>query len=70
MLGKKKEIVVKVDGMHCEHCAARVTSVLEALGCRAHVSLAEGKAKIRCPESVSTEAILDAIRSAGFDPSL
>ncbi len=70
MFGKKKEIEVKIDGMHCEHCTARVTGVLEALGCRAHVSLADGKAKIKCPESVSTEAILDAIRSAGFTPSV
>ena len=47
MFGKKNEIEVKIDGMHCEHCVGRVTNALEALGCRAHVSLAEGKAKIK-----------------------
>ena len=70
MFGKKKEIEVKIDGMRCEHCVGRVTGALEALGCRADVSLADGKAKIKYPETVSVEAILDAIRAVGFTPSV
>lgn len=70
MFGKKNEIEVKIGGMHCEHCVGRVTGALEALGCRAKVSLADGCAKIRYPESVTVDAILEAIRSAGFNASV
>ena len=70
MFNKKYEIEVKVDGMRCEHCVGRVTGALEALGCRAHVSLADGKAKVKYPGTVSVEAILDAIRAVGFEPSV
>ena len=70
MFNKKNEIEVKIDGMRCEHCVGRVTNALEALGCRARVSLAEGKAKIKYPGTVSVEAILDAIRAVGFEPSV
>ena len=70
MLGKKNEIEVKIGGMQCEHCAARVKGALEELGCTAHVSLAEGKAKVKYPRSVTEDAILGAIRAVGFEPSL
>ncbi len=66
MFGKKKEIELKIDGMHCDRCVARVKDALEALGCRATVSLGEGMAKVKAPEAVSSEKIVEAVSALGF----
>ena len=61
----KKEITI--DGMHCEHCAAKVESALAALEGveKVKVKLAKGIAKIS-GENVSDDAIKNAVSAAGF----
>lgn len=63
---KKKTITLHVSGMHCAHCVAKVEKALKALGCKAEVSLEEGKATVTCPESLSAETIEEAVAKAGF----
>ena len=58
---------IKVDGMHCPHCAARVKKVSEAVNnvTSADVSLEEGKAVIT-HENADINEIIEAINAAGF----
>ncbi len=60
----KKEI--KIDGMHCEHCAASVEKALSSLEGvkKVKVKLAKGIAKL--DGEVSDEAIRTAVAEAGF----
>ena len=60
----KKEI--KIDGMHCEHCAASVEKALSSLEGvkKVKVKLAKGIAKL--DGEVSDEAIKTAVTEAGF----
>ena len=60
----KKEI--KIDGMHCEHCAAKVENALASLDGvkKVKVKLVKGLAKI--DGDVSDEAIKAAVSAAGF----
>ena len=61
----KKEITI--DGMHCEHCAAKVENALSSLEGveKVKVKLAKGLAKINC-ENVSDDAIKEAVSAVGF----
>ncbi len=60
----KKEI--KIDGMHCEHCAASVEKALSSLEGvkKVKVKLQKGIAKL--DGEVSDEAIRSAVAEAGF----
>ena len=60
----KKEI--KIDGMHCEHCATKVESALSSLDGvkKVKVKLEKGLAKL--DGDVSDEAIRAAVSGAGF----
>ena len=66
LFGKKKEVELKIDGMHCEKCVARVTEALKSLGCKADVSLSEGLAKVKCPEKLSVDKLIEAVSALGF----
>ena len=63
--------VIEIRGMHCEHCVAHITEALESLDQvkSAKVSLKKENAVVKlADESISDEALLDAIKSAGdFD---
>lgn len=61
----KKEI--KIDGMHCEHCAAAVEKALSSLDGvkKVKVKLEKGIAKLD-GEGVSDEAVRAAVAEAGF----
>ena len=60
----KKEI--KIDGMHCEHCVAKVENALSSLDGvkKVKVKLEKGLAKL--DGDVSDEAIRAAVSDAGF----
>ncbi|MBQ3900661.1 MAG: cation transporter [Clostridia bacterium] len=69
LFGKKKDVELKIDGMHCEKCVARVTDALKALGCKADVSLAEGLAKVKCPAKIPVDKLIEAVSALGFTAS-
>ncbi len=62
---------IEIRGMHCEHCVAHITEALETLEQvkSAKVSLKKENAVVKlADDSISDEALLDAIKSAGdFD---
>lgn len=60
---------IRIEGMSCGHCSARVTKALEALeGISAvTVDLEAGTAVIEAADTVSEAALREAIDDAGYD---
>ena len=65
------ETIIKVDGMHCEHCAKRVKKAAEAAAnvSSAVVSL-EDKNCVVTHENADINGIIKAINELGFTASL
>ncbi len=63
----KKEI--KIEGMHCAHCTARVEDALGAIDSvkKVKTDLKKGLAKIECEADISEAVIKEAIEALGFD---
>ena len=58
---------MKINGMSCTHCSARVKTALESLrGVSAKVSLEEKTAHIKCPASTTAETLEKAVTDVGF----
>lgn len=59
---------IQVDGMSCEHCAARVKDALEAIEQikSATVNLKKKEVKIKMNEEVSQDVIVKAVADAGY----
>ena len=62
---KKKTVRLKIGGMHCEKCAAKVESALKSFG-KADVDLKLGRATLVCPEKVTATEIKAAVEAVGF----
>lgn len=64
------ETVIKVNGMHCQHCAARVKKASESIDnvSNAEVNLEEGKAVIT-HDNAAINKVIDAINALGFSAS-
>lgn len=64
------ESIIKVNGMHCQHCAARVKKASESIENvkGAEVDLENGKAIIQ-HDNADINAIVDAINALGFSAS-
>ena len=60
---------LKVEGMKCEHCAARVTKALKAVQgvVEAEVSLEKGNAIVRMDIEIPDELLRDAVKEAGYE---
>ncbi len=67
LFGKKVSYNLKIDGMHCEKCVARVENAVKALGGSAKVDLKLGRAAVTLPEKVNFDAVREAIEALGFD---
>lgn len=66
LFGKKKQVNLKISGMHCEHCVAKVTKAVKELGGNASVDLKLGRAVVTCPESLDEKLICEAVSKLGF----
>ena len=67
LFGKKKEkSEVKIEGMSCAHCSARVESALKELGLDASVDLKKKTAYFTANDSVTDEQIRNAVSAAGY----
>ena len=64
------ETIIKVDGMHCQHCAARVKKASESVAnvTDAVVDLDGGKATIT-HENANIDDVISAINATGFTAS-
>lgn len=65
---KKAEVVVRIDGMMCEHCAGHVREALLKLpGVKSvEVSLQEKKATIKSKKPLELALIQKAVEEAGY----
>lgn len=65
---EKNMITMKIEGMMCMHCHARVTKVLNAFeGVKAEVDLDKGEARIEITGDVSAETLKQAVIDAGYE---
>ena len=64
-----KEIVLKVDGMMCEHCQKHVEkALLDVPGVeRVEVSLKEKNAKVYSNQELNRNDLINAVKNAGYD---
>ncbi len=64
------ETIIKVDGMHCQHCAARVKKASESVAnvTNVVVDLDGGKATIT-HENANIDDVINAINATGFTAS-
>ena len=61
----KNEVVIKVDGMMCQHCAARVESAVSSVGAACKVNLKKKSVTLELGEA-SLDAVKSAIEAAGY----
>ena len=60
-----------ITGMSCGHCVARVTKTLSAVGGLEVDAVRIGAAELRCdPARRSIDDILEAVRDAGYEPTV
>lgn len=58
---------VRIDGMHCEHCYARVHNVLNSMeGVSAKVNGRKGIAVIKLEKDIEDQILSDAITDLGY----
>ena len=64
--------IIHVEGMMCMHCAKHVTDALEKVEGvkKAQVDLEKKTAVVTLKEDVADEALLTAVREAGYEPSI
>ena len=72
---ERKECMEKklnVEGMSCQHCVAHVTQALEAVEgvSRVEVSLEDASAIVEFDGAVSDEALIAAVKNAGYEASI
>ncbi|MCR4615670.1 MAG: heavy-metal-associated domain-containing protein [Clostridiales bacterium] len=62
------KITVKIEGMHCGHCSARVKNAIEEFkGASAAVDLENKQAVIDTPEDIPDKVLEDTINDLGFE---
>ncbi len=60
--------IIKINGMNCEHCRARVEKALGALGgVDAKVELKKKQAVVNLTSDVSDEILKNAVTEAGYE---
>ena len=65
---KHMKKIISIDGMHCEHCSARVIRAFEGQGMKCSVSLESGTATVTGDAAkMSDGALRDAVEALGFD---
>ena len=62
-------IILKIGGMHCEHCVAAVQAALEALPAveKAQVNLKKATARISITSEISPDVLRQTVEAAGYE---
>ena len=65
--GTEREVRLRIEGMHCASCAARVARGLNGVeGVSASVNYLTEQATVRCPPGVEVERLVDAVEATGY----
>ena len=59
-------IKMTIEGMMCQHCAARVRKALEALGCKVEIELENNCALISDAAGADDNALREAVEKQGY----
>lgn len=60
--------IVRLEGMHCDHCKRRVEETLHSLHAqKVHVDLRAGTAQFEADESLTDDQVQKAIVDAGYE---
>ena len=59
-------IKMTIEGMMCQHCAARVRKALEALGCKGEIELENKCALISDAAGADDNALREAVEKQGY----
>ena len=62
-----KNYTMTIKGMMCQHCVAHVKKAIEGLGAQADVDLDKGQALIKADDSISADALKQAVTDAGYE---
>ena len=62
-----KEIKLKIDGIHCDNCRARITKVLSKNDEIDSVLVEDNIATIKYKEELNHKKVIDAINDIGFE---
>ena len=68
----QRDTTLNVTGMSCGSCVRHITSALRAVPgvSKVNVQLREGIVQVRHAETASVDELLEAVREAGYEPSL
>ena len=68
MFNKKNKIIVKIDGMNCEHCAKKIENVLNKLDGvnKVKVDLKNKEAIIISKNDISNKLVTDTIEQLNY----
>ncbi len=66
LFGKKNTAMLRIGGMHCEKCSAKVAAALKEIGVKADVDLKLGRANVTYPAKVEMSEIINAVTKLGF----
>jgi len=68
MLFNKNKQIVKIDGMHCEHCASRVEGCISSIPevKKVKVNLNKKEAVITANEKIDLEKIKESLKETDF----
>lgn len=65
---EKNKLVVKIEGMYCEHCAAKVKKALEEKeGLKVKVDLKNKEAVIKSNKEIDKEMIKNIVIELGYE---
>ena len=68
MFGHKNKIIIKVDGMHCEHCAKKVSDAIVKLAdiYKVKVDLKSGEVTITSKNTIDIDNVKENVNETGF----
>ena len=66
LFAKKKKVNLKIEGMHCEKCVAKVADAVKKLGGKTDIDLKLGRAAVTCPAALEDGALKAAVEALGF----
>ena len=68
MFGKKNKIIIIMDGMHCEHCAKKVTDAILKVddSAKVKVDLKSGGVIITSKNSIDINSVKENVNETGF----
>lgn len=68
MFGHKNKIIIKVDGMHCEHCAKKVSDAIVKLddSYKVKVDLKSGEVTITSKNTIDIDNVKENVNETGF----